>query len=1403
MRTRVLRPVFVLAVLAQLSASAGAAPVVDQQQSPFQVRVEMTGTGGADEIRHVALPANDLVYDPVRQKIYASVPAYAGALGNTVTTIDPVSGDVGPSVAVGLEPGRLAISDDGQFLYVALDGEGAVRRVDLATFTATRRFTPGFTPSQAFRFPIVGVFAEDLEVLPGPQGAVAVSWCFRHSFGGCLNGVAVYDDGTMRPTVAETGADAGSRLVRTATSGTVFHLQPSSYGTGLAALGVDAGGVRVLQSLPTLLAQTRDIDIAGARLFTTRGQVIDLVSESLIGTLPGLGFAGAHDNASVRADAGRDRVAYLKPADGPPYSPQRTPRLQVYDKRSLTSIGALDVPGVGEALGQLIRWGDDGLAFATSGGRIVLVRAALVTATPRADLSVAVTVSDPPSVSSPGLHLITIRNDGPDDATAVTLSYSYPQVDSAVAVLGGNCTRNALEPLRCDLGTIPAGGRAVVPISVTLTGVADLGGFSATVASAVSDPTASNNVSTSLFSSSDLAGTWRVYGLAPTVDVADPTRPQPAAGTFLRGSITFGADGIVTGLGLVEAAGATVTLDSGPESVVSSFAVSHDGGVTGGVGGSDVTWIAVNATMPGEKDLVVGTATVTSAVHRTIRSPIVVLVRAPDAGTVVAPLTGPWRFHALATPRGTGLPAAWIGGSVAVSGDGTVTGLVEKTATAPFAIGGSLQATADHAVTGTFTTPAGTATIVDARLVSARGLIVGVMTTPWINGDGDDFALFTLTRPAAVADAASERPGLWSVSAVGLASTDGSDGFALAGPVTVDADGTVAGRLDVALTDAHLDLAGGALTLGPDGVVGASLAAVAVVPETTPESGTLSLDATRVAPGGLVFGVATLDVVETGERDVAFVAMVKRGPLESQPLVVLPATVEFGPVPIGTTATRQLTVTNVGTAAVSVIGAAASTPFAVAFSPVTLAPGQGVSVDVTLRPAGAETFSGSVTFTSDAGEVVLDAAGRGVPATWRLAVATAGSGRGTITTIPLSDAITCPGICEATLSRTAAPGSEARLFAVPDTDSVFVGWSGDGCGQGSTQCVPTVGDDVTVIGIFAAKPVTLNVEPSFLDGLPSPGVIVSSPAGIQCPHTCQASYPPGTQVTLVATPPAFSIFMGWSGEGCSGTGTCVVSLTANARVSATFTGTWGLTVSHAGTGTGVVTRDPMGLDCGNGLDCGRYPLGTPVVLTAVAAPGSAFTGWSECPSPSGQTCTVVSYQGGRGVTATFELSRLTLNVRSSGAGSGTVALSPGPFTCAATCTRSFPGGTLVTLVATPAGGSRFVRWAGCASAVDATCTVSGGGKKTVVALFAPGRATTVTVQRTGGGTVSGHPGATIACAGTCTWRYAPGTIVTLTATPATGWSFGAWRGCPSASGTTCTLTATGQRRVSATFVRSP
>lgn len=101
------------------------------------------------------------------------------------------------------------------------------------------------------------------------------------------------------------------------------------------------------------------------------------------------------------------------------------------------------------------------------------------------------------------------------------------------------------------------------------------------------------------------------------------------------------------------------------------------------------------------------------------------------------------------------------------------------------------------------------------------------------------------------------------------------------------------------------------------------------------------------------------------------------------------------------------------------------------------------------------------------------------------------------------------------------------------------------------------------------------------------GTVTSNPVGINCGATCSYTYTSNDTVTLSAVASGGSTFAGWSGEGCSGTGTCVVPMTQNRSVTATFNLSMPSAVGYLRTRAPAGTIDLRLISVADALSAGR------------------------------------------------------------------------------------------------------------------------------------------------------------------------------------------------------------------------
>ncbi len=145
--------------------------------------------------------------------------------------------------------------------------------------------------------------------------------------------------------------------------------------------------------------------------------------------------------------------------------------------------------------------------------------------------------------------------------------------------------------------------------------------------------------------------------------------------------------------------------------------------------------------------------------------------------------------------------------------------------------------------------------------------------------------------------------------------------------------------------------------------------------------------------------------------------------------------------------------------------------------------------------------------------------------------------------------------------------------------------------------------------------------------------------GIACGNGgtgCTFDFPAGNLVTLTASAHMGSVFRGWAGSGCAGTGTCAITLSGDSALVARFSLASSiamLSVTTSGNGQGSVASNPSGIACG--ATCNTLiDLNTNVTLTATPSSSSTFTGWTGGGCVGVAPCTVTLAQA-KTVNANF------------------------------------------------------------------------------------------------------------------------------------------------------------------------
>lgn len=300
------------------------------------------------------LVVNGIAFDARRDVIYATVHETDANHPNKVVSIDPLTAEVVAARSLGTKPSAVTVAPDGSAIYVGIDGQGAVAKYTLPSFTLEWSASLGPAGTGGL------LLADEIEVLPGDNDVVAVSMR-RLGVSPPFGGIAVIDDGVVRPTRAPDHTGSNSIVF----GDTANPLYGSGTG-GFRRHTIDAGGITVTDSFPI---GGGDIEYHDGFVYGAGGAIIDV--------------SGA---TPVLADtlAGGDTIAIDEPARRV-YIAERLfgsddqVGLAAYDIDTSERVGEWNVPAAADFADRMITIGDGILAFIDLGhpayreGHLVLV----------------------------------------------------------------------------------------------------------------------------------------------------------------------------------------------------------------------------------------------------------------------------------------------------------------------------------------------------------------------------------------------------------------------------------------------------------------------------------------------------------------------------------------------------------------------------------------------------------------------------------------------------------------------------------------------------------------------------------------------------------------------------------------------------------------------------------------------------------------------------------------------------------------------------------------------------------------------------------------------------------------------------------------------------------------------
>ncbi len=309
-------------------------------------------------LRLLRAPADDLAADPINHRLYFVVSSPIVGLGNSVFSLDPQSGKVSEPTFAGSVPTIPAVSSGGHYLYVSLNGEGAIQRFRLPELIPDAEIKLGLNTSYLASSIGDGSFLKAAQILPLPANeesfAVVQSigaWAVAEQY----DSLAVYD-GTVRRTKVLDRAlldPPNCAIAISADNRKIYGLNTESSSGEFSKIALTPDGLTLEETFMNVASMHYEkMRCDGDWCITQSGALFDPLQVKRLGMLPG----GGH----IIPDRARNRLYVLvRTEEGRNFTE--------YDAENMTPLRRAALPISGVVI-NFVRWSENGFAAVTEEG---------------------------------------------------------------------------------------------------------------------------------------------------------------------------------------------------------------------------------------------------------------------------------------------------------------------------------------------------------------------------------------------------------------------------------------------------------------------------------------------------------------------------------------------------------------------------------------------------------------------------------------------------------------------------------------------------------------------------------------------------------------------------------------------------------------------------------------------------------------------------------------------------------------------------------------------------------------------------------------------------------------------------------------------------------------------------